>query len=222
MNMKRIILALSGGIDSATMLAHFINIGYEVNCVGFMYGSKHNKLENAAAQKIADYYDAPFELIDVSNMMKHFKSDLLKTGGLIPKGHYAAENMKSTVVPARNMIFISILSGLAVSLGINEVAIGVHTGDHSIYPDCRKQFIQSMNVAVSLGTDDLVHLMAPFINDDKKEIVQRGIYLKVPYNLTRTCYTDQILACGMCGSCVERLEAFNTCGNIDPINYFFF
>ena len=218
---KRTLLALSGGIDSAALLAYLFYLGDIVQCVGFTYGSKHNELENEAAYKIAHHYKVPFHIIDLSKTMERFKSDLLQTGGPIPEGHYTAKNMKSTVVPGRNMIFISILAGLADSLGMNQVAIGVHKGDHAIYPDCRDDFIASMNLSVMFATEDRVRLVAPFLYNDKINIVQKGIELGVPFELTRTCYTDQKLACGKCGSCVERLEAFSHISPpmCDPVEY---
>lgn len=217
--MNEILLALSGGIDSATLLAYALRMGHPVSCVGFTYGSKHNSLENAAAEQIAQHYNVPFQNIDISGTMRNFKSDLLKGGKAIPEGHYTAENMKSTVVPGRNMIIISILAGLADSLGIGNVAIGVHKGDHTIYPDCRKVFIDAMRQAVLLATDHQVNLYCPFIDEDKTKIVSEGINLRVPYELTRTCYTAQEIACGKCGSCAERLEAFANCTTSDPIEY---
>jgi len=112
---KSIVIALSGGLDSTTLLAYYQTIGFEVMCYGFTYGSKHNLYENHAASKIAQYYKVPYELIDITDAMKLMQSNLMKGQGEIPEGHYESESMKSTVVPGRNMIFLSLLAGLAWS-----------------------------------------------------------------------------------------------------------
>lgn len=215
----RILLALSGGLDSTTLLAHLINKGYSPECVSFTYGSKHNPIEREAARKVAKEYGVPLDELDITPIMKNFKSDLMKTGGEIPTGHYNDDNMKKTVVPSRNMIFISLLSGLAESRGIPYIAIGVHQGDHHIYPDCRPDFINSMKYSVIMASDNKVRLIPPFLHENKQSIVKIGSDLKVPFHLTRTCYTDDPVACGECGSCRERLEAFQLNGLKDPLPY---
>jgi 7-cyano-7-deazaguanine synthase len=215
------IVSLSGGLDSTTLLADIINskIFTEVSAVGFTYGAKHNSFENIAAKAIAFHYDVPFELIDISGVMKGFKSNLLKTGGEIPEGHYEDKSMSLTVVPGRNIIFLSILAGLAWSKGAERLFIGIHAGDHAIYPDCRPNFFVAMREAIYEGTDSKVEIFAPFLNIDKGGIVARGLELKVPYELTRTCYKAQSVACGKCGSCRERLAAFKFNGIKDPLIY---
>ena len=190
--------------------------------MGFTYGSKHNKYENAAAEKIAAFYQVPYELIDLTGVMKHFKSNLLQSGGEIPEGHYEAESMRQTVVPGRNMIFTSILAGLAASNDANEIWLGVHAGDHFIYPDCRPEFIVYMEKTIRLAIDaPSLQIVTPFLTVTKKEILRRGLVCtpKVPYHLTRTCYKDQPIACGKCGSCQERLAAWEANGRTDPIEY---
>ena len=127
--------------------------------------------------------------------------------------------MSATVVPFRNGIFLSILAGLAESIGAVKIAIGIHQGDHAIYPDCRWDFYKQMNRAVSVGTDHKVSVIAPFIEIDKTAILQTGNAIDVPYHSTRTCYKDQRLSCGKCGACVERLEAFANVNTADPIRY---
>lgn len=217
--MKKIIISLSGGVDSAVTLAFALEQGCECLPVIFRYGSKHSRYESNAAVRIACHYKIPFRIIELTDVMKGFKSNLMMGGGEIPEGHYGNENMNQTVVPARNIIFISILSGLAQSIGAEEVWLGVHGGDHSIYPDCRPEFYCAMRRAIQLGTDGKVDVLAPFLYTNKIHIVQKGIPLGVPFELTRTCYKEQKLACGKCGSCIERLEAFSKNGIIDPIQY---
>lgn len=217
--MKKIIVSLSGGVDSTVVLALAFSQGYDCSAVSFNYGSKHSHFENISASEIALHYNVPFQFISLGRIMKDFKSNLMIDGGDIPEGNYENEGMSKTVVPARNIIFISILSGLAWSMGAEEVWIGIHGGDHAIYPDCRPEFYQAMKEAIRLGTDGKVELHAPFLTDSKTYIVQKGIELGVPFELTRTCYKEQELACGKCGSCVERLEAFFKNRFVDPIKY---
>jgi len=217
--MSRIILSLSGGMDSATLLGVALSEGNDVSAVGFTYGSKHNPYENKASQALAGFYHVPYELLDLSGVMAAFKSDLLRTGGEIPEGHYEEESMSRTVVPGRNLIFISVLAGVAWSKEATEVWVGIHSGDHAIYPDCRPAFYYSMDTALRRGTDERVVLKAPFLHENKTSIIKMGHAIGVPYQLTRTCYKDQPIACGKCGSCQERLEAFKANGVEDPVEY---
>lgn len=218
--MKKIVVSLSGGVDSAVTLALALkSCRYECQAVSFYYGSKHNRYENFAAELIAMFYNVPLQTISLESVMKDFRSNLMMSGGDIPEGHYEDDNMSKTVVPARNIIFISILSGLAQSIGAEEVWIGIHGGDHALYPDCRPEFYGNMKYAILSGTDEKIDLKAPFLWQDKTYIVRTGIELGVPFDLTRTCYKDQAIACGKCGSCVERLEAFSKNGITDPIKY---
>lgn len=216
---ERVLISLSGGLDSTVLLAYLKQNGFDVSAVGFCYGSKHNVYENKAAEEVADHYGVPFRLIDISPVMRLYKSDLLLSGGAIPEGHYEAESMKRTVVPCRNMIFASVLAGQAESDGRNAVYLGVHRGDHHIYPDCRPRFLQAMTFAVREATDGKVDLHAPFLHMDKGQIVRLGHDQQVPFHLTRTCYKAQAVACGKCGSCGERLEAFKANGLRDPLAY---
>jgi 7-cyano-7-deazaguanine synthase len=212
------ILSLSGGVDSTTVLARMMDENRKVECFGFDYGSKHSTYELPAAKRIAGYYGVPFSIVDLTEISRHLSSNLLKSGGPIPEGHYEAENMKLTVVPCRNIIFLSILAGIAESKEADIIAIGIHQGDHAIYPDCRLEFFQQMDGAIRLGTDGKVGLYAPFLSTDKTGIVKWGLQHGVPYRLTRTCYKDQPEPCGKCGSCVERLEAFEKNGAKDRTN----
>lgn len=219
--MRKAIVSFSGGMDSTTVLSEAIDEYGPSNvlAVSFGYGSKHNKYENEAARKIARHYGIELTELDFSNLTQQFESNLLRSGGDIPEGHYEAKSMSQTVVPGRNLIFISILSGLAWSKGCDEIWLGLHQGDHAIYEDCRPAFFYSMNAAVVNGTGERVCLKAPFLYGNKTSIILRGCELETPYELTRTCYKDQEIACGKCGSCQERLEAFSNCGFEDPIEY---
>ena len=129
--------------------------------------------------------------------------------------------MKKTVVPGRNLIFASVMASLAESIEANEIALGVHAGDHHIYPDCRPEFIKTLDSVIYLSTDKKVEVVTPFVGLDKTLILLEGYnqHPPVPYGLTRTCYKDQGTACGKCGSCRERLEAFASINKDDPIQY---
>lgn len=217
----RVMLSLSGGLDSAVLLSELLQQGHEVVPVSFIYGSKHNAYENAAAKSLAKHHrlDSVHRTLDVSAVLGNLNSDLLKSGGELPEGHYEAETMRRTVVPGRNMLFASILASLAESEGCQEIYLGVHAGDHFIYPDCRPEFIHGLALAVFHSTDGKVKVRAPFLHLVKSAIVHLGIVCGTPFRLTRTCYADQIVACGRCGSCQERLSAFREEGKQDPLDY---
>lgn len=227
---KMVVLGLSGGMDSATLLAFYLARGYEVHCFSFTYGSKHNQFENEAARDIVAAYQEknyPVKLIenDISNLFTVLNSALLlNSNEEIPEGHYEQENMKKTVVPGRNLIFASIMAAYAESIGAEVVALGVHSGDHAIYPDCRPDFVKNLGQTIMASSDNKVSIQAPFIDFDKAAVLGIGIILEtdntpVFYNLTRTCYKNQPLACGKCGSCQERLEAFEMHNMKDPVKY---
>lgn len=215
----KVVLGLSGGMDSATLAAFYLDKGYEVIPVSFNYGSKHNFYEQKAAYTLSGFYGLTITEINLDFIGQLFKSNLLKTGGEIPEGHYQSHTMSRTVVPGRNVIFISIMMGYAWSIAADIVAIGVHAGDHAIYEDCRAGFVAAMNAAVIAGSGDRIRLEAPFQYFDKSKILRIGLNLETPYHLTRTCYKDQPVSCGKCGSCEERLEAFEKIGRKDPIEY---
>ncbi len=217
------VLSVSGGLDSVTMLAQQIQMGNDVFPVHFQYGSKHNPYELSAFNRILQHYGlfhhGQFAVISLIHVFEQIKSDLLETGGAIPEGHYEEDSMRRTVVPGRNTIFSSILYGIAESRGFDTVLLGIHAGDHHIYPDCRPEFLNAMNSTVLAASEAKVNIKAPFLGMNKAQILSRGLYLNVPYAFTRTCYKDQRTACGKCGSCQERLWAFEQNTREDPIEY---
>ena len=217
---KHVVLGLSGGIDSSTLVAYYCEKNYKIQPVMFQYGSKHNKYELKAANDIIKHYNLPAaKLIELPFIKDLFKSNLLLNQGEVPDGEYMDKTLAETVVPGRNLIFISIMAGLAWSLKFKYIAIAVHAGDHDTYFDCRDTFIDPMSVAVLEGTDDKIFLDTPFLKKSKTDIVKLGTELKVPYELTRSCYKDQQHPCGKCGTCLERLEAFASLGLTDPVKY---
>lgn len=217
--MKKVVMSLSGGMDSTTMLAYYLDQGYEVHCVHFQYGSKHNAYELQSVNNVTSYYKVPLTIINMHEAFANMSSHLMQSGGDIPEGHYADENMKKTVIPGRNTIFAAVLSGIAESIGATKVALGTHQGDHAIYPDCRAEYTKALDTLIYLASDRKVEVDAPFQFTDKTGICKIGLELTVPYHLTRTCYKEQETSCGVCGSCCERLSSFELNNAVDPIAY---
>ncbi|MFZ4766473.1 MAG: 7-cyano-7-deazaguanine synthase QueC [Roseimicrobium sp.] len=216
--MKALVL-LSGGMDSVTAL-HWSARGHEVvGTVSFDYGSKHNAKEIPMAAWHAAQLGVAHEVIALDFVNRLFASDLLLSGGDIPEGHYADENMKRTVVPFRNGIMLAIACGLAESRGAEALVIAAHSGDHAIYPDCREPFMQAMTDAMRCGTYAGIELLRPFIACDKAEIARQGTALGVDFAHTWSCYKGGEKHCGSCGTCVERREAFLKADVPDPTDY---
>lgn len=216
--MKTVVL-LSGGMDSVTAF-HEVRQAHEVvAALSFDYGSKHNAREIPFAKLHAERAGIRHRVIDLGFMNECFASDLLKSGGDIPDGHYAEENMKRTVVPFRNGIMLAVACGFAESVEAEALAIAAHSGDHAIYPDCREPFMQGMAAAMKEGTYARIQLMRPFIAMDKTAIARRGVELGIDFAETWSCYKGGEIHCGTCGTCVERREAFILAGVPDPTAY---
>lgn len=213
------LVVLSGGMDSATALALLVSQGHEVEAITFNYGSKHNAQEGLTAKELAAHYGIKRTLVDLPFINELFKSDLLKSGGEIPEGHYADPVMKKTVVPFRNGIMLAIAAGFAESIGADMLILGNHAGDHAVYPDCRPEFADAMADAINHGTYKEILLSRPFENISKGDIVVEGVKLGVPYHLTYSCYKGEAVHCGKCGTCYERKEAFRDAGVNDPTLY---
>ena len=215
--MKSALMVLSGGVDSVTMLHEYADtIALAVN---FHYGSNHNEREAECARLHCRQLGIGLVEINLAFMGEYFHSSLLDGADAIPDGHYADENMRSTVVPFRNGIMLAVAAGLAESRGLPEVYIANHAGDHSIYPDCRPEFIDAMAGAVSAGTYEDVKIMAPYTYLDKVEIVRHGGRLGIDYSTTYSCYKGGAKHCGTCGTCVERREAMAAAGVTDTTEY---
>ncbi len=214
-----VVVLCSGGMDSVTALYWARREHTVAAAVSFDYGAKHNAREIPFAAAHAHAIGARHELITLDFVNRLFTSDLLKSGGDIPEGHYAAENMKQTVVPFRNAIMLSIASGFAESVGADGLVIAAHGGDHAIYPDCREDFMQAMGNAMRLGTYAHVQLLRPFIALTKGGIAAEGSRLGVDFGQTWSCYKGGAVHCGKCGTCVERREAFAQAGLADPTVY---
>ena len=208
--MKDSVIVLSGGMDSTTLLHE--RKEQIALAVTFDYGSKHNEREIECARKNCDMLGIEHIVIPLEFMGKYFKSSLLIGGEEIPEGHYADDNMKSTVVPFRNGIMLSIAAGLAESRGLKKVMLANHGGDHVIYPDCRPGFVRAMSEAISEGTYDGVVIDAPYTDITKSDIARIGKRIGVDYSLTYSCYKGGERHCGKCGTCVERMEALRDAG----------
>lgn len=217
--MKKVLVLFSGGIDSTTALYDAVNKHRVIAAVSFDYGSKHNMHELECARHHCNKLDIVHKIIKLEFINELFSSNLLKSGGDIPDGHYEEETMKQTVVPFRNGIMLSIAAGLAESMEADGLVIAAHSGDHAIYPDCREEFMTSMSSAIKSGTYAHIELLRPFITMNKTDIVKLGHTLSVDYKQTWSCYKGQEIHCGTCGTCVERREAFINAGVDDPTEY---
>lgn len=220
--MPKAIAIVSGGLDSVT-LAHLLHAeGYELHMLSFDYGQRHKK-ELVYAERCAKRLNATFDIIDLSSIGRLLKGSALTDAIAVPDGHYAASTMAVTVVPNRNAIMLSIAYAVAVAQQAQLVAIGVHAGDHFIYPDCRPAFVTAFDTMQQLAVegcgDAHLKLEAPFAQLGKQQIVQLGTALKVPYADTWSCYKGEEKQCGTCGTCYERKEAFELAGIVDPTEY---
>jgi|TARA_R100000656_G_C3954589_1_gene128966 7-cyano-7-deazaguanine synthase len=216
--MKKAVVILSGGMDSTTLLYDAKHDGYDVSAISFNYGQKHKKELNVAT-KTCSKLDINHKILDLSVLNLLAPSALTREDWDVPEGHYADENMKQTVVPNRNMVMLSLATSYAIAKKADCLFYGAHAGDHDIYPDCRKEFVDAMIKTIKLADWHRVQLVAPYLDIDKGAIVKIGKTLEVDYSLTWTCYKGRELACGKCGSCVERLEAFEKANMKDPIKY---
>lgn len=206
-------------MDSVTVFYQALRQHEVVGAITFDYGSKHNDCEIPFAREHTEKAGVSHHVVDLGFMNSLFASDLLKSGGEIPDGHYEEESMKRTVVPFRNGIMLSVAAGYAESIGAEGVVIAAHSGDHAIYPDCREPFMQAMGEAMELGTYPGIQLIRPFIDVDKTEIVRIGHQMGIDYARTWSCYKGGGVHCGTCGTCVERREAFLLAQVPDPTEY---
>jgi 7-cyano-7-deazaguanine synthase len=214
----KVVVIYSGGMDSFTLLHQVINEGKRVYALSFNYGQKHSK-ELHYAQKVSDELGIPHKIVDITAINQLLLGSSLTDDIEIPEGHYEEESMKSTVVPNRNMIMLSLAVGYAVSIGATAVYFGAHGGDHAIYPDCRPEFVEKMDAVSKIANYEPVEILAPFLNSDKIDILKAGLALGLDYGKSWTCYNGRERACGKCGSCRERLEAFEKNGQKDPLRY---
>ncbi len=215
--MKDSILILSGGMDSTTMLYDFQK--RIALAISFDYGSKHNAREIPFAQMHCKRLGIEHIVIPMRFIADYFESSLLQGGDEIPEGNYDNDNMKSTVVPFRNGIMLSVAVGMAESRGLKNVMMANHGGDHAIYPDCRPEFVEAFDRAAQAGTYVGVRLVTPYTAITKADIARRGKLLGIDYSETWSCYKGGDRHCGRCGTCVERREAMAQAGIKDTTDY---
>lgn len=215
--MKNALLILSGGMDSVTLL--YDRATEIALAVSFDYGSNHNDKEIPFAKLHCEKLGIPHLAIPLKFMHDYFKSSLLEGADAIPEGNYADENMKSTVVPFRNGIMLSIAAGLAESRNLTKVMMANHFGDHAVYPDCRKEFVDHMSNAIVAGTYAGITIDAPYTEISKADIARRGKALGIDYSETWSCYRGEAVHCGKCATCLERKAALAEAGIIDTTEY---
>ena len=233
-------MSLSGGMDSTALLMRMLADGYDVTCITYDYGQKHSVEIERAKANIAYLLEQGINVghivIDLNSAMGSLNSALTTDGIDVPEGHYESEQMKQTVVPNRNAIFTSIMYGHALSISESEktdvvIALGVHSGDHEIYPDCRPEFYESLEGAFSIGNwgSERVSLHLPYISGDKSAILvdandsisSLGLDFDTVFRNTNTSYNpdDSGRSSGKSGADVERILAFHSIGRKDPVQY---
>jgi len=222
MSTSKAVAIVSGGLDSVTLAYLLHTQSYRLHLLSFDYGQRHKK-ELHFAKMCAQQLKAEFDVIDLSGIAHFLKGSALTDAIPVPEGHYAAENMAITVVPNRNAMMLSIAFAVAVAEQAQLVAMGVHSGDHFIYPDCRPSFVAAFDTmqkyaVAGFGHPDL-RLEAPFLHLEKYQIVKLGSSLGVPYVDTWSCYKGENQHCGCCGTCVERKHAFRDASVPDPTSY---
>ena len=217
------VAVVSGGLDSAVLAHHLRADGWELRLVSFDYGQRHRvELDHATA--MAASMGAEHDVVDLRAVGALLSGSALTDDAVeVPDGHYTAESMKTTVVANRNAIFAMVATGVAVAEGAGAVGLGIHAGDHAIYPDCRPPFVAAAEHLAKVANEGFVaesfQLLAPFLAWSKADIVTRGAELDVPFAGTWSCYKGGAVHCGTCGTCVERIEAFELAGVPDPTEY---
>jgi 7-cyano-7-deazaguanine synthase len=217
------VAVVSGGMDSV-VLAHLIKQGgHDLTMISFDYGQRHRK-ELGFASLAAQRLKVDHHIVNMQSMIGLISKSALTNDAIsVPDGHYAEQTMKQTVVPNRNAIMLNIAAGLAITVGADRLATGVHAGDHYIYPDCRPEFIWSLQQMLKIANEGFIDpdfkIYAPFVDVNKARIAQIGHELNVPWSETWSCYKGEEIHCGACGTCFERREAFRDAGVEDPTIY---
>lgn len=224
--MKALVL-FSGGLDSSTCLALAVKKHGAENVIALSvyYGQKHDK-EMRAAEKVAAHYGVPLKTLDLAAIFSDSDCTLLKgSQGDIPKESYADQLKEtngapvSTYVPFRNGLFLASAASIALSNGCGVIYYGAHSDDAAgnAYPDCSEKFNSAMNEAIFTGSGEQLHIEAPFVSLNKSDVVRIGTELGVPYELTWSCYEGGDKPCGKCGTCIDRIKAFEANGLTDPL-----
>ena len=213
------VIVYSGGLDSTVLLYHLRASGHELHALSIDYGQRH-RCELDRAADLCEELGIPHPTADLSAIQPLLAGSSLTSPEIeVAEGHYTEESMKSTVVPNRNMIFLALATGHALSIKAGQVAYAAHSGDHAIYPDCRNEFAEAMAAAIRIADWNPVELVRPFVDWTKADIVHRGAELGVPFARTWSCYKGGAQHCGRCGTCIERREAFDLAKVEDPTPY---
>lgn len=215
---EKVIVIYSGGMDSFTVLNKALEDGKTLLALSFDYGQRHKK-ELVYAARVCEELNVPHKIVDISAINSLIGGSALTSDIEVPEGHYEEPSMKQTVVPNRNMILLSMAVGYAVSEKASKVYYGAHSGDHAIYPDCRPEFVDKMNTVCAIANYDPVEIVTPYLSVSKTAILTDGLRMGLDYGKTWTCYNGRENACGECGACQERLEAFRENGKTDPLPY---
>lgn len=225
--MEKAVIILSGGLDSTTCMGIARDKGYALYPLTFQYGQKHSR-EVEQAKKIADYYGVKEHRLVHLDFLEQIGGSSLTSSTLeIPTRKIegqASDEIPNTYVPARNLIFLSLATAYAEVIGAKVIYIGISAVDFSGYPDCRPEFLESMNQTVREATKaglkgESIRIEAPLLHLSKAETIRLGMKLGVPYHLTTSCYLGEEEACGVCDSCLLRLKGFREAGFTDPIPY---
>jgi 7-cyano-7-deazaguanine synthase len=215
--MAKVVVIISGGMDSTTLLYDVASQGHSIYALSFDYKQRHSQeLEHAkyhCGRLCIDHKVLPLDVLN------EVAASCLTRATPVPEGNYDEASMKATVVPNRNMVMLALATAYAITLKAEAVYYGAHSGDHTIYPDCRPEFIKSMDNTMKLCDWNRIELRVPYMRMTKSDILRIGKELKVDYSHTWTCYKGELTSCGKCGSCRERLEAFEIAGMDDPLTY---
>lgn len=216
------VVCFSGGMDSTTLAARYADAGHDLTLISFNYGQRHGSRELRAARRVAQHFDAEHHVVDMSFLAHLLPGSALTDPAVaVPDGHYEEESMKATVVPNRNAIMANIAIGVASAAKADVIALGVHAGDHAVYPDCRPEFVRALRQCMvhALQGFHTPRLEAPFLRMTKAEIAAEAHEINAPLDLSWSCYKGGEIHCGTCGTCVERREAFEVAGVTDPTRY---
>jgi 7-cyano-7-deazaguanine synthase len=222
-NSKKAVVLFSGGLDSTTVLVYAMKQGYDVYPLTFSYGQRHAIEIKQSERTLEKYGLMQRQTIFSIDLTSFVNCSLINKNLEVPE--FEENRIPSTYVPSRNIIFLSIASGLAETLGAEKIFIGVNSVDYSGYPDCRPEFVEAFNKTIAVGTkqgvESGIEVVAPILNMSKKEIIELGMSLGVDYSLTHSCYnpTSDGISCGVCDSCRLRLEGFRQAGFEDPLKY---
>lgn len=205
------------------MLYHLHDIDPDVKVLSFNYGQKHKKELDFVSYHVDKLGGLDWKIIDLTSVAQLLTKSALVGDRAVPEGHYEHESMKQTVVPNRNMIMASIAAAACINEGGWLLGVGVHAGDHAIYPDCRESFIRALEATLHIANEGFIHpqfqIFAPFVSLPKSDIVRIGTSHGVDFSQTWSCYKGGETHCGKCGTCTERIEAFQLAGVEDPTKY---